>query len=820
MEVNFMTGQSEAGISPQLAAVGSPRGEGKSGRWGSWGMGGSMYTRVVQALVYAAVIVVPLLYLPWTSAILEYNKQIVLVAIAAIGLVTWLLGVVVTGKLTIRTTPVDKGVLAVLVATIVTTLFSMTPAKSVFGLSASLSSSLLTVGALTVLYFLAVNTLNDRGRTLRHALTLSLALVLLVGVCQMFAGYFIPGGFTHSRAFNPVGSLNALGILAAIALPLFAKTAARGSKVGLVASIAGTGLGVVVLAVLNWWVLWVVALAGMLAMIAFDSLNMTQLAEDYSGRRNRFALSRFVVPMVVVVVGAVLLLVNFNLSSVKSNFPTEVAPSHSLSWDVTKGVMGTNLMFGWGPENFSLAFDRFGASRLADTQLASLRFFDATSEGFNVLIHGGAVALLAGLLLAWCLVQVVARFGGAISESVGRGEGAVWAAESSGTLAALFALTVALLLYPFNITLFLVWYVLLALAGLTVAGDRQRTVDIEERPMWSLAASLGFIISLILVLTTLYFTSVRYLADVRYANALEKSTAEEAMTGIVRAIDLDPANDRYLRDASQLALAMVREEVNAKKPEPDQAQRVQNLIASAIQLAQRAAQVSPDESLNWANLGQVYQAMTGLVDNVEQLAEDAFRKASDLRPGDPSFDNQVGQMWLSRADLILQVARGSNTVQVQEQYKQSLAKAEEAFKRALEKAPSFGLAIYNLGAVYDRQGRVDEAILQLEKIAPYNPNEPVLMFELGLLYLRDDRHDDALVAMRRAVLLSPTYANARWYLALLLEEKGDLDGALEQLREIQKDNMDNEVLKQKIAQLEAGRQAIPPGDVIDEKPLE
>ena len=36
------------------------------------------------------------------------------------------------------------------------------------------------------------------------------------------------------------------------------------------------------------------------------------------------------------------------------------------------------------------------------------------------------------------------------------------------------------------------------------------------------------------------------------------------MDGIARAIDLDSNNDRYLRDASQVALAMLREEI-AKK---------------------------------------------------------------------------------------------------------------------------------------------------------------------------------------------------------------------------------------------------------------
>jgi hypothetical protein len=84
--------------------------------------------------------------------------------------------------------------------------------------------------------------------------------------------------------------------------------------VSLLVALVGTAVSLLVLATLNWWVLWVVALAGMLAMIAFDSLNLTQLSDDYGAKRGRFALSRFVIPMVVVVLGAFLLLVDFNLS--------------------------------------------------------------------------------------------------------------------------------------------------------------------------------------------------------------------------------------------------------------------------------------------------------------------------------------------------------------------------------------------------------------------------------------------------------------------------------------------------------------------------
>jgi tetratricopeptide (TPR) repeat protein len=312
-------------------------------------------------------------------------------------------------------------------------------------------------------------------------------------------------------------------------------------------------------------------------------------------------------------------------------------------------------------------------------------------------------------------------------------------------------------------------------------------------------------------------------ADVRYAQAVQQvGTPTTALNSIGGAINLDASNDRYLRDASQLTLVVLRDEINKKDTSSAHTQQLQDLMSSSIQLAQRATVIQPRESLNWNNLGQVYQALTGLVSNVEQLSADAYARGAVLRPGDPTFSNSIGQLWLARSDLVRTVMQQStgDTSALQKQADESLVKAEAAFKQAIALSDTYGLAIYNLGAVYERQNKVPEAIAQLEKIAPYNANEPTLMFELGLLYVRAGRKDDARAAFQQAVLLAPQYANARWYLALLFEDKGDIAGALDQLQEIQKSNSDNAALQQKISQLEAGQRAIPPGKVIDSKPLQ
>ena len=212
-----------------------------------------------------------------------------------------------------------------------------------------------------------------------------------------------------------------------------------------------------------------------------------------------------------------------------------------------------------------------------------------------------------------------------------------------------------------------------------------------------------------------------------------------------------------------------------------------------------------------------------LVDGADALAEESYLKASELRPGDPAFHNRIGSMYLLKADLLRQLAaqKGANAQQLNQQANAALLKAEDAFKKAIEMSDKFGLAIYNLGSVYERQGKLNEAIKQLETVAPFNSDQPGLAFELGLLYYRANRKNDALAQLQRAVVLSPDYANARWYLALLYEERQQLDQAIEQLERIIsiEVNKDSEIVIKKLEELKAGNVSIPPGDVLDQKPL-
>lgn len=771
-----------------------------------------VYHAVVRWVVYMATFALPLFFLPWTTSILELNKQFLLVLAAGVGLIAWLLGVVISGQISFRVTMLDKGILAFLGATAVATLFSIAKLKSVFGLGVSLSESLLTILSLTILYFLAVNVFEDRGRSLRSTLLVSLTIALGYGLLQMFTVYLLPFSFANSRAFNTVGSINSLGIIAALALPLFAKARilVRGIAFLDVAKL-GMVLSVIILALLNWWVLWIVAFAGMFLMIALDSVGAAIARQAGEG----FKMAQFLLPMTVIVLGVFLMIIKFNLASVKGQLPIEIAPSFSFSADVATSVLGESLITGYGPENFSIAFDKYGASKLANSNLSNLKFFDSVSQAFNVLIHGGIISALALLFLLGSIVRLFAKYRNIVASHIVNRE------EVSGTFAALFAGCVALFVYPFNLSLMFVFYGLLALTGLLLWGHIKRVVNIEDRPTFSLAASLGFITGLIVVLSGTYFLSTKYAADARYASALAATDVTAAVDSLVKSINWDTNDDRYYRSLSQGMLGQLQQEINKKSTDTA---KIQNLIDSATAVAKRATEIAPRESNNWFNLGTVYQALIGLREGVDRLAEESYVKASELRPGDPAFYNRIGQMYLAKADLVRQLARsaGANATQFNQEADASLVKAEDAFKKAIEQSNNFGLAIYNLGAVYDRQGKVKEAIKQIEKIIPFNANQANMLFELGLLYYRDERKSDAMAAFQRTVLVSPDYANARWYLALLYEEKKEFPAAIEQLEKILaiEANKDNQTVIDKLNALKAGQTATPPAGVDNQQPLQ
>ena len=107
--------------------------------------------------------------------------------------------------------------------------------------------------------------------------------------------------------------------------------------------------------------------------------------------------------------------------------------------------------------------------------------------------------------------------------------------------------------------------------------------------------------------------------------------------------------------------------------------------------------------------------------------------------------------------------------------------AERDLKLAIQTDPSYDIAHYNLGKVFQKQHKWDKAIEAFEGAATRAPNNPNYAYDLGEAYFETRQLDQAEKALRKATELDPKLFRAHWRLGLVyitLERPKEADTAL------------------------------------------
>jgi tetratricopeptide (TPR) repeat protein len=107
------------------------------------------------------------------------------------------------------------------------------------------------------------------------------------------------------------------------------------------------------------------------------------------------------------------------------------------------------------------------------------------------------------------------------------------------------------------------------------------------------------------------------------------------------------------------------------------------------------------------------------------------------------------------------------------------ARAEEAYRKAIEIDPGLAPATTNLGNLMFRQGKMKEAEAYYRKAIRDDPYLPQPYYNLGCLKLNEGRADIALVYLKKAQDLDPEFTDVYFHLALALEQEGRKEEALD-----------------------------------------
>jgi TolB-like protein/lipoprotein NlpI len=107
--------------------------------------------------------------------------------------------------------------------------------------------------------------------------------------------------------------------------------------------------------------------------------------------------------------------------------------------------------------------------------------------------------------------------------------------------------------------------------------------------------------------------------------------------------------------------------------------------------------------------------------------------------------------------------------------------AEAESRRAVDLTPGEALTYAHYADYLSIKGRHDQAISVFKRVLDLDPISRVYIGHCGLILYRARRYDESIAQCLKALEIDPYYVNAMWFLALSLEQKGDLPGAIVRL---------------------------------------
>ncbi|HLD17570.1 MAG TPA: tetratricopeptide repeat protein [Patescibacteria group bacterium] len=760
----------------------------------------------------------PLFFLPWTLDVLEEQKQTLLVVLVSFALFFKVGGLLVQKKISLRL----EGLLFLpfffLSSVFLSALFSQGRFLSWMGTSTQEYVSVISVFFFLLFFFLVSQSEEQKtANRMLGALGWSAFLAGGLGLCSLYEIFPLPFSFAHVQTFNTVGTVNTLVLFTGIVVLLL-----HGRYLTLLGEaknpwklrkdffflFAVSIVGLWLFALVDHGLLWAVWVVGF-ASLALFSLGCIRDLPSVS--------SRIIFPLFLFVLGVFLWIFPpiFRLS-----IPVEVG----LSWRTGFSVAGQTLtssvstfLFGSGPGTFLSDFLRFRPVEINTTPFWDTRFDRAGSHALTQLATLGFVGFSAWMLLlaGWAIRSTLVIF----QKKNG------W----EGTFVffpAWIAMGLASFVYASNMSLQFLFFLLtgiLALVWLRPA----RSFFLPTSPRKGLLFSFACVFGAFGLFLILFAVFQRSRAERAFAQAVrlerEGASWQDVTVKMDEAASLNRFYDVSYRNLASVLLFRVQEALKKMEgQDPTEEQRIflQALSAASIDAASEAVRLEPSTSLNWMAQGVTYRSLFPLVENAGTFAIKAFEKTAELDPVNPVSWTELGKTFFAMAETARPLVLSEDArVRTESEKEVSvwLGKAEEAFRKALELKQDYAPAHYHLAILFEREGKVDDAIGKMESVLRYNPTDVGAAFQLGLLYVRRRGPEDlnrAKAAFEYTVRLAPSYSNARWFLAAVYEQQGDLEAATQQVEDVLRLNPGNALVKARLERLKAGQtvssESLPP----------
>lgn len=759
---------------------------------------------IIDLCLHGAVFLVPLFFSSLTIDVLELNKQTLLIILAGIAGIAWLGKAMADKQFTIVHNWIHLVAVVFGLGYLLVSLLSSDRYLSMVGTLGQMPWAFSTIAALVVFYVVAVHRIRQTAQVYDFIFSFLVSSLIagVYGLLQMFGIFLIPVTVSQTNTFTTIGSVFSFAVYMTVPLIIAASLAFHGCRnnVCLLGS-AKTGgavargllwatmvVSLVVLILVDYWVAWAALLFGTLLTVAIGYLRTREIG----------APRKLAIPGVLVAFSLLLLVFR---TPVNLSFPSEVSPSPSATIDIAKETLRESPIFGSGPGTWIYDYAQYRVQMVNLSPFWNVRFDRGSSFFLTLLATTGIIGAALWLLLI--ISGIVKSAGHLMTE---RNED-VWYAYLI-VFTGWMTLVFASFFYNFNMAhLFALWF-LFSLLG-SLVGKNTMTWDARKSAYAYGVLSVVFIVALIGGISVTWLTGQRYVADAAFTSAVNDfragATIDTVIAKIQKAASLNPMLDMYKRNLSQAHLIKAANLIQAGAT-PEAIPAIQNEIKLAVDMGLNATEVSPANVDNWSNLGLIYQSVASFTRGADEFAIKNYEEASLREPQNPVFLNEIGKLYLLRSDAYrtqLSTGDASAKAETQKNVNDNLALGEQKLKAAIVAKPDYLPARYHLGIVYERQGRVKDAITELENVLRINNKDLGVAFELSILYYRNNQKNESLELMKQVSAIEPSNVNARWYLSAMLEERGEYQAALDQIKPLIEQYPDNQAIQQRMNSLTA-----------------
>lgn len=742
---------------------------------------GEVALRVARCALLLMVFLVPTFFFSFFTNVYEFPKSGIFYILTAIAALACTINAFLKKKAEIKVQLASLTAIVFLVVVGVSTFFSNNPWASFLG-ETNFSGTLVTTFFLVVLLLVITSFEQEAKLILWLVSTFFLAAVVsaIFFLLAVFGPQVTPALNIVAESFSIYGAFLAVAFTLGFGLMVLSREVKSR-----ISWLFGNLIVFAALFVLDEMIAWILLVFGLFFWLVFLSF-----------QSKKFTAGWVVLPTLLIILSLFLSFVpTASLTGV--SFVRDSTLNFSTSLEVVKNNLGESFLLGSGPEMYLLAMSSGRPISFNNSALWYLRFGKAANELLQLMSTVGFFALVCFLVIGLSLIIAGFRQIFKIKESDPR---FMIAPLVLFPLATIF---IASLFTSFNIVLTVIFWLFLAF-GILIFKQRVFTLNLAK------SATHNFVFSLCFALFLVAVVSFSFLIG---RLAVSEYLAFKTNQAIGRNEDLKTVADQ-LKSAlrlnswrGDLRLTLAKNlaeqaELNSSSEQPDD-YSINSLVQESLNGVREAQAIDRKNPLVYDQSISILTSLNNLAPNLvsnDLLA--TYQRAQEIDPNNPAYAYAYGDLLLSSAESLSETD-GKELTSEQRQNKSLLLKqAREKLTRATELKFYYLAAELRLSRAQELLGNIDQAISRIDSLLIDLPANNDLLFESGRLHFTKNEIEPAKQRFNQILLNKPESIDARYMLALTLEQEGNFDQAITELETIQNTTPGSRVVADKLNELQ------------------